>query len=446
MQHYNVPGLSLVIINEGEVEWAATYGVAALGGDDPVTADTLFQAASMSKPVAALAALRLVERGRLSLDDDVNAFLTGWKVADSKFTRARPVTLRRLLSHTAGFPAVGFWGYPPDAELPTLLNILNGEPPSPYPAACVTVEPGTGFAYSGPGYCVVQQLCQDASGRPFSDLVGEQVFEPLGMSHSCFEQPLSPAKRAGAAQAHKGDGSPYTGGCRVYPELAAAGMWTTPEDLAQIVLGTQRAYHAVPGSLLAPATAREMLSYQWRHPPVPGLTRANPMLSDGVGLGWGLSQGAGGSYFSHGGAVAGFQGIMLGRLDRGQGAVCMSNGDLGMLLGSELLMSVAKVYGWPDCEPLVYSLAELDPGLLEAYAGEYQGPSGRVIRLVPYDGRLRVEGLDLFGPFQLELYPRSETDFFCLLFPYDFRFARDAAGSVTHLIELKDWIEPYRRR
>ena len=236
MAELKVPGVSIAVIYNGAIEWAKGYGAAEAGTQTPVTPRTLFQAASVSKPVAALAALRLVEQGRLVLDEDVNAKLKSWKVPENEFTKAEKVTLRRLLSHTAGLTVHGFGGYPADVPVPSLAQVLDGEKPANSAAIRVDIVPGTVWRYSGGGYTVMQQLLIDVTGRAFPDILAELVLKPVGMTDSTYEQPLPEARRGGAAAGHTSDGKLLPGRCHTYPEMAAAGLWTTPTDLARFLL------------------------------------------------------------------------------------------------------------------------------------------------------------------------------------------------------------------
>lgn len=236
MAALKVPGASVAVINDGAIEWAKGYGVAETGASAPVTPRTLFQAASISKPVAALAALRLVERGLLSLDEDVNARLVSWKVPENELTTTEKVTLRRLLSHTAGLTVHGFGGYPADAAVPTVVELLDGEKPANSAAVRVDVVPGSAWRYSGGGYTVMQQLVVDVAGKPFPVLLDELVLGPLGMADSTYEQPLPEDRRGAAASGHRSDGGLLPGRYHTYPEMAAAGLWTTPSDLARFLI------------------------------------------------------------------------------------------------------------------------------------------------------------------------------------------------------------------
>lgn len=344
MTQLGVPGVSVAVIDEGRIAWAKGYGVREAGRPDPVTPETRFQAASISKPLAAVAALRLVQEGKLNLDGDVNESLEVWKVPDSPFLAAEKVTLRRLLSHSAGLgDGFGFPGYAPGAPLPTLPQVLDGLPPSNTAprAVRVTVKPGERQRYSGGGYCVVQLLIEQATRLPFARHMREAVLDPLAMEHSTYEQPLPQALAPLAATGHRAGlrrilrGEKVEGGWHVYPEQAAAGLWTTPTDLARFAIAIQQAHAGAPGGILSRATAEEMLTPQ-------------------VG-GWGLGLDLGGrgesAQFRHGGANEGFRCALVAFREPGRGAVIMTNSDNGDALAAELIRSIAAEYGWPKPGP-----------------------------------------------------------------------------------------------
>ncbi|HUK89666.1 MAG TPA: serine hydrolase domain-containing protein, partial [Blastocatellia bacterium] len=240
MRYYRIPGVSVAVINNGRIEWARGFGVRDAGSGEPVTAETLFQAGSISKPVAAAGVLHLVEEGRLSLDDNVNDKLKSWRLPENEFTEKRKVTLREILSHTGGLTVHGFPGYATDAPLPTLTQVLDGTKPANTAPIRVDVEPGTIYRYSGGGYTVMQQLLIDVMGKPFPEILDQTVIERAGMMHSTYQQPLPNNLQGKTATAHI-HGEPIKGRWHVYPEMAAAGLWTTPSDLALFAMEIQRA-------------------------------------------------------------------------------------------------------------------------------------------------------------------------------------------------------------
>jgi CubicO group peptidase (beta-lactamase class C family) len=253
MEALHVPGVSVAVIHGGKLEWARGFGVTKIGGP-PVTAETLFQAASISKPVTTLAVLRLVQSGKVDLDTDVNYYLKSWKVPANEFTQEAKVTLRELLTHSAGITVHGFRGYAAGEAIPSLAQVLDGEPPANNVAIRVDMTPGKTWRYSGGGFVIVQQVLTDVTGIPFPRLMHDLILGPLEMGHSTYLQPLPPELLARAATPYRGDGTAVPGGPHVYPELAPAGLWTTPSDLARFVIGIQQALSGKSRRVLSRAT------------------------------------------------------------------------------------------------------------------------------------------------------------------------------------------------
>jgi CubicO group peptidase (beta-lactamase class C family) len=196
----NTPSVGIALIDGGELlAWEAR----SHGDGAAASARTLYQAASLSKLVTAVAALRLVRQGRLDLERDVNADLISWRVPESGLTAGHPVTLRGLLSMTGGIGVPGYLGYEPGSSLPNLLQILDGVPPANSPPVRVEYVAGSRYAYSGGGYQIVQALIQDATGRPFADALQELVLRPVGMTDSLFAQSLPRPLAARAASGHE---------------------------------------------------------------------------------------------------------------------------------------------------------------------------------------------------------------------------------------------------
>jgi CubicO group peptidase (beta-lactamase class C family) len=332
MKHYNVPGVSLAVINDYQVEWAKGYGVLETGSIEPVTPDTIFQAGSLAKPVVAVAALNFVEGGILGLDDDINRSLVSWHVPDSEFTTNEKATLRRLLSHSAGMTVAGFRGYAQGEEIPTLQQILDGEAPANSPPIRVFTVPGTEHIYSGGGYMVVQQLLEDISGEPFPELMRDIVLGPWEMNVSTFESTLPEEFGDNVARGHRADGTVIPGGWHFYPEMGAGGsMWSTPSDLAKYVIKIMQAYNGQGDDVLSQNMALEMLT------PQIGVRGLGPVLGDDGGDLF---------YFLHPGANDGYQNYLTAYPKRGQGVVIMTNGDDGEALTLEIKNSVSIAYGW----------------------------------------------------------------------------------------------------
>jgi CubicO group peptidase (beta-lactamase class C family) len=340
MKHYKVPGFSVALIDREEVAWARGYGVREAGGEDPVTQETVFQGASISKTVAAIMALHLVDQGLLDLDGDVNDVLRSWKVPKGKHTQPRPdgtrpvVTLRELLAHSAGMSVRGYMGYPVGEPLPTLRQILDGKSPAFSRPVRVQEAPGTGFHYSSGGYMVVQQLIEDVTGQPFARLAQEWIFDPLGMTHSTFDPLLPEDTHLPAAAAHRRDGTPVPGKWHMYPELAAAGLWSTPSDLARLLIEVIQSYNNESNRILSAKMTREMLA--------PGLS----FRGFYCGLGFFFVIQNGKTSFGRPGWNVGFHSLVSGIAETGQGFVWMANGENGQRLGFEVTQGVSKVIGW----------------------------------------------------------------------------------------------------
>ena len=338
MEVYKVPGLSVAVIDNFKIVWAKGYGVTEAGTATPVTTRTLFQAGSISKPVAATGALYLVEHGKLSLDEDVNRKLVSWKVPENEFTREQKVTLRRLMSHSAGLTVHGFPGYAVDEPIPTLIQIFNGEKPANTAPIRVDIVPGTKSRYSGGGITIEQQLVMDVTGEPFPKFMRETVLDKIGMHESTYEQPLPAARSALAASGTYADGKVVRGKWHVYPEMAAAGLWTTPSDLARFAIEIALSKQGKANHVLSQAMTEQMLTPQ----------------IENVGLGFFLGGKNNPGQFGHNGADEGFQAILTMFSDSGHGAVVMANSDNGVTVGNYLVKSIAKEYAWnniPEKEP-----------------------------------------------------------------------------------------------
>jgi len=349
MQLYNVPGLSVAVIDNFKIAWAKGYGVTEAGSSWPVTARTLFQAGSISKPVAATGTLSLVDRGKLSLDENVNAKLKSWQVPDNEFTKDEKVTLRRLLSHSAGLTVHGFPGYETGTPIPSLIQIFNGEPPANTAPIRVDFVPGTKFRYSGGGVTIEQQLVMDVTGKPFPQFMRETVLDKIGMTDSTYDQPLPPKRAAAAATATDLNGKPIPGKWHVYPEMAAAGLWTTPTDLAKFGIEIALSKQGKANHILSRATTQEMLK---------------PQIEQ-VGLGFFLGQFKNPQEFGHEGDDAGFQALLVMFADSGQGVAIMANSNNGLAAANYLINSIAKEYSWnytpdpPDAAQLLSLTAHM---------------------------------------------------------------------------------------
>lgn len=332
MRKLGVPGMGIAVIKDSQIHWSRYYGVRDAASRAPVMPETRFQAASISKPLTAMAVLRLAQEGRLNLDHDVNAYLRRWKVKACADCTGRPVTPRALMSHVAGADdGLGFPGYPPTAQLPTAVDVLEGRPPSITGAVSFTHPPYERFKYSGGSYLVLQVMLEDLTGRAFANLMRDLVLKPLGMHNSSFAQPPSQGMES-LATAHSADGKRMDAPWHVYPEQAAAGLWTTATDLAQVVIEVQQAAWGSGGKVLRPSTAREMLT-----PIGVGPCGAGIKLI-AIGNEW---------YFYHGGSNWGYEAHIRGHVRKGHGLAIMTNAqDSGATLLNEVGSRVANAYAW----------------------------------------------------------------------------------------------------
>ena len=332
MEEFGVPGVSVAVIQDFKIHWAKAYGVADVETGQLVDIETMFQAASISKPVAAMGVLRAVQDGLFSLDDDINDILDSWTLDGREFTRNRPVTPRTLTSHTSGLgDGFGFPGYDPEQPLPTTVQILEGHELSNVGSVFMEREPLTFYEYSGGGVTVMELALSDVRRSPFVDVLQEGVLAPIGMTRSSYAQPISPEHNQNAARAHDNNGESRGPKWHVYPEHAAAGLWTTPTDLARLIIEVQRSASGESNRVLSQSMIQEMLNPVGVGPFAVGFTVSK------VGEGW---------YFSHGGSNWGFRALMLAHKVKGYGLVVMTNADQGSTVINEISRRIQYTYNW----------------------------------------------------------------------------------------------------
>ncbi len=350
MGYYQAPGVSIAVIDGYKLDWVKGYGVRVAGGEEAVTPQTLFHAGSVAKSVSAAATLTLVEQGLLNLDDDVNNGLVSWQVPENEYTRLEKVTLRRLLSHSAGLKD-GLTDRGPDDPMPayitfgdeapgvTLQQLLEGMPEDGIEPTRVVQVPGTGYRYANADYAILELLVEDRLGQPFEDFMQATVLDRLGMAHSSYHQPLPQDLRALSASEHTLDGKSVQGGRANFPFHAAGSLWTTPSDLAVFMIDLMQAYQGETGHLLSPQMAQQMLS--------PQIEILDEPLSDAYGLGVELHSANQGPGVWHPGGTWGSCSLIWFYPQIGKGAVVMVNSASGSLLRFEILLSIASVYDWP---------------------------------------------------------------------------------------------------
>lgn len=330
MEGYHVPGVGIAVINNYEIDWAKGYGIQEAGGNEPITTDTLFQAASIGKPLTAVAALHFVEQGLLDLDENVNDRLVSWQIPENEFTTEEKVTLRRLLSHSAGVTVSGFQGCAQGDELPTLQQILNGEPPANTPPIRVDLIPGTQRRYSGGGYMIVQQLLEDTVGKPFEEIMQETIFKPVGMTSSLYAAPLPEGYRNMATMAHTTKGQPALDKWHEFSEFGAGGgLWTTTSDLARFAIEVMLSSTGESKKILSQEIVDEMLTSQ----------DIEPLQGLGFSVLWDRAV----AHTGHN--PPGFATILVALPDEGWGAIVLTNGEGGRWLRHEIILPLAQEYG-----------------------------------------------------------------------------------------------------
>ena len=397
MKFHKVPAVSIAVIKDFKVDWARAYGLKDVEAGEVVSTETLFQAGSISKSVNAMVAMKKVEQGRISLDEDINNKLTSWKLPDNEFTAKKKVTLRNLLSHTAGTTVHGFPGYAINEKVPTLQQILDGATPANTAAVRVDLEPGTRFRYSGGGTTISQLALMDIEKKPYPEIARDTVLAPLGMSNSTYSQPLPADWRKKAATGYRGNGSEVEGKIHVYPEMAAAGLWTTPTDLAKFAIEIQLSLAGRSNKILTKQSVEAMTS----------------SVMDDVGLGFFIEKHGNALYFGHGGADEGFRAELLVSKDKGYGVAVMVNSDNGQIL-REVIRAVAKEYGWDEFLPAPYDIISLDRSRIAEFTGRYQVHPDRVLSISPViseGAKPILQAQPTADPAPFELLPISETTF-----------------------------------
>jgi CubicO group peptidase (beta-lactamase class C family) len=424
MRHFHVPGVSIAIVQDMRITYAAGFGVTEFGGRVPVDTTTLFLAGSISKPVFTSGALALVEQGKLTLDDDINRYLESWRVPDSRFTEREKVTLRRLLTHSAGLTVWGFPGYRVDAPLPTVPQILDGTPPANTRAVRNDTFPGARWLYSGGGFTIAQLAASDVADEDFPSLMRRLVLAKADMRHSTYHNPPPPTHAAHAASGHERLDTPVPGRFHVYPEMAAAGLWTTPSDLARWAIAIARAYRGEPNGVISPAMAKQMLTTQ---------VTAKPPYNGIWGLGVGLAGSGETLAFSHGGRDEGFVAQFVMYPEKGVGLFVMLNGVSGGFMG-EVVRAFEETYGLPSAPRPEKTLVTPSPQSIADAVGHYRFPGNDSVEVII---SRRGDQLWLNVPSLLverRLLPQGADAWFDLDSGNDWTFERDTQGRVHALL------------
>ncbi|TXS90780.1 beta-lactamase family protein [Parahaliea maris] len=350
LQEHHVPGASVAVMDGYRILWAQGFGVASLTGAQPVTVHTRFQACSLSKPVAVRALLTLVDAGKVELDQPANRYLKRWQIPNNSTFKGDIITVRQLVTHSAGLSASFYPGYRPGEKLPdTLTDMLNGEPPTTSEPVEPIFEAGSQWRYSGGGLLVVQLLIEDVTGQAFAAFMQSTVLNPLQMADSTYVSPYPEALLAVSAVGYAQDGTLVPGGYREYPAAAVAGLWTTASDLARSMIALQKNVNGLEPGFVSRTLARDMLTPQ--ETGLPPQIEKIPTFTPQMGLGYlleGRDPNTGKpTRFWHWGDNPGYKALQVATLEGGRGVVILTNSDAGVAVTRPIAERVADYYGWP---------------------------------------------------------------------------------------------------
>ena len=354
MEKYKVPGVSIAVVKDGKLAWARGYGMADTESGEQVGTKTLFQAGSISKPVAAISLLYLMEKQEVDLDMDVNNYLESWQIPENPYTDSSKVTLRRLLNHTAGTTIHGFPGYTQEETMPGTAEVLDGIGNTD-PVVVDTI-PGSIWRYSGGGYTLAQLVVEDVTALPFDEFIDKNILPKLGMPVSTYDQPLPEPRKAEASAAYNWQGQIIEGKWNNYPEKAAAGLWTTPTDLANFAISIQQILQGDTTGILSRETVEMMLT---------------PGLND-WGLGVALSGDGDSLVFRHGGKNAGFSNLFAATAHQGSAVVVMTNADRGTDLMREIMLAICDYYDFPFASQNEFNHFPMNNNQLTGFTGAFK--------------------------------------------------------------------------
>jgi len=418
MAHYNIQGVSIAVIHNYKMEWAKGYGWADKDQKIPVTTQTVFQAGSISKSLNSVGVLKLVQEKKIDLYTDINSYLKSWKFPYDSLSKGKKITVANLLSHTGGLTVHGFGGYSKGDTIPIIEQVLDGKKPANSPAVRSMYEPGLKYEYSGGGITISQLIVMDITGQPYDKYMYDNVLKPLGMTSSTYQQPPVDKKPELIAAAYYPDGKEVPGKYHIYPEQAAAGLWTNPTDLCKYIIETQLAYAGRSHKVLN----QQMTSL-----------RLTPYIDKSAALGVFIDDYPDGTkYFEHGGVDEGFISQYYGSLEGGDGVVVMVNTANGGNLIPEIVNSVAKVYGFKDLNhSKVIKTVTVADTILQSYTGQYELAPKFIITITK-------DGNNLFGQAtgqgKLQIFPETQSKFFLKEVEAEVEFIKDDKGQITKLV------------
>lgn len=391
MHFYKIRGLSIAVIKDYKIEWARGYGWADSLENKPVNTSTFFQAASISKSLNGLGVLKLVQDKRLDLTSDINNYLNSWKFPYDSLSNGKKITISNLLSHTGGLNVSGFDGYKKTDSIPNIIQILKGDIPANSDGVKSLFEPNLKYKYSGGGTTISQLIIEDVTGKSYADYMENNILKPIGMKNSFYTNTTSGKKLKLLATGYNGD-KEVTMKYHIYPEKAAAGLWTNPTELAKFVIEIQKSLLGKSNKILTQETTKLMLT---------------PYIDNSSALGVFIEDKEGIKYFRHGGVNEGFTCLYFGSVVNGNGAVVMCNSTDKTIL-YEIINSIATVYKWKNYyKPVLKKVVKMDSVELSKYVGKYTSNDREYI-ISQDKGNLFLE---LIGQ-KWQIYFTSATDFF----------------------------------
>jgi len=431
MKFYHVNGVSIAVIKNYKIEWARGYGWADSAEQRPVTTTTLFQAGSISKSLNSVGVLKLAQEGKLNIYKDINDYLRSWKFPYDSLSKGKKITIANLLSHSAGLSVHGFPGYEKGDAIPTLQQVLDGTKPANTSAVRSMFEPSLKYQYSGGGTTISQLIVQDITQMPYDKFMWQDVLKPMGMNNSSYTQPPSADKKNKLATGYEVDRyyvdrKEVKGKYNIYPEQAAAGLWTNPTDLAKYIIETQLSLQGKSNKVLSKETTA---------------LRLTPYIDSSIALGVFIEKRNGEKYFGHAGQDRGFVARYWGSFDGGNGVVVMTNTD-DMTLINEIINSVAIVYDWKGFYVPFMTLKNLvlSDAVLNSYVGQYQNTEesegqfkltkSSIFTITKEGHHLKAQSSNQQA---IDIYPETENTFFPKTSDTDIKFLIDDNGVVEKL-------------
>ena len=410
MREDNIAGVSMAFIDKGRIAWTKCYGFANIEDSIVVTPQTVFQIGSVSKPVATMAALKMVENGDLSLTEDVNLKLKGWKIPENNFTAKSKVTLEQLIGHTSGIENDVVKFYELGEELPTREQLLSGTAASGDKPITLVSVPGEKYKYSNPAYLVMEELMTDVAGKDFNKIMTDLVFEPCKMNSSSFEQPIPRRLMKLKAIGYDSDLNPLP--YNVYPFKAGGGMWSTSIDLGKFLIALLNDHNGTSKTLISKEMADKVFSKESKKS---GFTKwywKNDVL------------------FRHDGTIPGFSCFVMGSVDNDQAIVVLTNSSYSHSLLNFIWRTVAEEYKWEYFRPEFYDKIIIEKESLAKFSGKYSTNQDSLAFSID-DDKLYVNSKQTQGKHQL--IPIGGNEFLLPSIPMKYKFTINKNGDMSYV-------------